>query len=70
MSKVKIVKFSQLNAHNNLSAEFWVNHDETKCKLCKNEKIKWYKDEIKIAKLQNNSKALKELQKELDTLKN
>jgi len=69
MSKTKIVNFSQLKAHDNLSAEFWVNHDETKCKLCKNEKIKWLKDEIKIAKMQNNKQALNSLQKELETLK-
>jgi len=35
----------------------------------KKAQIDWLKDEIKIAKLQNNSKALKSLQKELETLK-
>ena len=31
----EIVKFTQMKNHNNLSAEFWVNHDEKNCKICK-----------------------------------
>jgi len=34
--KIKIVKYSELQKHNNiLSAEFWVKHDKSKCKICK-----------------------------------
>jgi|SaaInlStandDraft_6_1057023.scaffolds.fasta_scaffold1041771_1 hypothetical protein len=32
---------------------------------CDKEAILWYKDEIKIARLQNNKKGVKELKKEL-----
>jgi len=33
--KYKIIKFSDLQKHNNLSAEFWINHKKKKCEICK-----------------------------------
>ncbi len=34
--KALVVKYSEILSHgHNLSAEFWLNHDKKKCKICK-----------------------------------
>jgi len=37
--KHKIVQYSEIASHGGiLSAEFWLNHDPKKCKICKRDK--------------------------------